>query len=218
MNTRGLLKLKSPLLILLFIACSFLSCTSAKYIHSIKSLDGHPPKEHTVESSTQITKTIFVDDRFDDTERDAIQEASDDWHEASQGLIKYHFSYDYHVDIMNTSHKIIIIYLDPSDDLTQAFDINIHGYFITGYVKMKDSEYIFICPKRIGDENTLKVDIERELGHELGLQDLPLDLPSVMNERHAYNSITCPTIYDMIRFCETMSCNVDQMKYCKLPK
>lgn len=181
-------------------------------------MDGNPPKEHAIEASTQITKTIFVDDRFNENERDIIMEAADDWNEASAGLVKYHFEYDYHVNIPEISHKIVIVYLDPNDELLQLFDTNINGYFLTGYVKMKDAEFIFLCPKRIENDSILKIAVERELGKELGLQTLPSDLPSVMNAYHYSNNITCPTIFDMIAFCEKMSCNVDQMKYCKLPK
>ena len=55
-------------------------------------MDGNPPKEHAIEASTQITKTIFVDDRFNENERDIIMEAADDWNEASAGLVNIHLN------------------------------------------------------------------------------------------------------------------------------
>ena len=205
---------KSIFLASLIFICFLVSCIRSNRPHSIKSLTPEPARPHVIEPSTQIQKTIFVDERFSDEIRLIILNAADDWAIVSNRLIEYNLEFDYHVSLAEVSHKIVMVYLDPNDDITQELDKRIEGHFTIGYLKKGDSEFIFMCPARIEKDSYLKIMIEQQLGREMGLNDLPDALPAVMNTIPPDN-IHCPTLYDMISFCHLFSCEVEQMNYCK---
>lgn len=164
----------------------------------------------------QIEKTIWVDERFNDEERKAILNATDDWSEVSRQMVTYNLEFDYHVSLPTINHKIVIVYLDPDDDMTQALDKRVGGLFMNGYLKKEEAEFIFLCPDRIG-KLALKVAVEQQLGREMGLDTLPDTLPSVMNEVPPDN-VVCPTEWDMISFCRQFACDYEQLKYCNITK
>ena len=202
---------------ILALFCSFISCTST---HSptttpiVKSLNGEAPPLHYIPPATQIVKTIYVDDNFTDAERAVIRDATEEWENVSNGIIKYNLEYDYTVNLGKISHKIVIVDLSADDILTKLFDANIHGDFLAGYAKQYDMEYIFLCTERLDDPYSLKIAVERQLGKELGLSDIPQEKPAVMNPI-INPKVACPSIYDVEELCRIETCNVDDLTYCK---
>lgn len=161
-----------------------------------------------------MEKTMWVDERFTDEQRSDILKATDDWAIVSDQMIKYHLEFDYKVVIPDIVNKIVIVYLDPDDDLTQSLDQRVGGVFMNGYVKQNDNEFILLCPERIGKE-TFKVAVEQQLGKEMGLGRLPDSLPGIMNEVPS-DSVKCPSLNDMIAFCKLFSCPIEDIKYCEV--
>ena len=142
-----------------------------------------------------------------------VMDATEEWQTYSNGLVQYHVEYDYEVKLTKEENKILIVYLEPEEEITKAFDSNIHGIFTAGYIKEYNVEYILLCPARIGEKYYLKIAIERQLGHNLGLKDIASELPAVMNEK-INDRVPCPTENDMRAFCAQYLCTMDQVKYC----
>ena len=214
-TARGPLK---PLFLISFlftILCILPSCRRYPETHTFKSLTDAAAPAHIIPPSTIIQKTIFVDQRFDDNERLSIMEATNDWERASNHMVRYNLEFDYAVDMTAIKHQITLVYLDPDDDLTEFLDTNNGGYFISGFMKKDDAEFIFIAPTRILDSRTFQLTLEHNLGRELGLMPLPETLPGVMNYIIP-NGIECPTIYDMVSLCNAFACNVEETLPCKI--
>lgn len=194
--------------------CLLVSCSRTHKPHSIKSLTSGQAKPHIAPPSTQVEKTIWVDARFTDEQRYEILKATEDWTIVSNQMIKYNLEFDYKVVLPDISNKIVIVYLDPDDDMTQALDQRIGGEFANGYLKQNDNEFIFLCPNRI-EEWALKIAVEQQLGKEMGLGRLPNTLPGVMNEEPPID-VRCPSLNDMIMFCRLFSCSIEDIKYCEV--
>lgn len=190
-----------------------LSACSHKYAQETKSFNGQPPKPHVDPPAVQVIKTLYVDSKFIEEERFAIRDAAEQWEQNTQGLIKYNLVFDYDVDMSKISNKIVVVYLNPTDDLATKFNNNLGETFISGYAKTSNAEVIFLVPQWAADNDQLDLIAQRELGHELGLKDIQEDRPAIMN-KITNDHLSCPTIYDMIQLCELYLCNIDSVKHC----
>lgn len=199
------------LLFILFITFTF-SCSTQQNQEST-SFNGKPAREHVNPPSVQVVKTLYVDSKFIEEERSAIRDAAEQWEETTKGLVKYNFVFDYDVDATKPSNKITVVCLNPTDDLAEKFNNNLGETFVSGYVKMANAEFIFLVPQWAADEDQLSLIMQRELGHELGLQDINEEKPAIMN-KITNDHLSCPTIYDMVEFCEQYLCNVDDINHC----
>lgn len=192
-----------------------ISCRTKTYNEEILSFDGKPAKPHTDPPPIQVNKTIYVDTKFVEEERSAIRSATERWAENSNGRIKYHLIFDYDVNIKDITNKIVIVYLNPTDDLAIKFSNNLDDIFVSAYVKDNNAELIFLCPLWAADEDQLSLIVQRELGKEMGLNYTNEAIPSVMN-KDINDLLTCPTAYDMFQFCNLFLCSLTDVKHCKL--
>lgn len=205
-----------PVITLLFLTfLGILSCTPLNYHHSIQSFNHHQPHSVLYPPSNQVVKTIFIDKNFTLDERSDIMAAANDWQAYSDGIVRYNLIFDYTVDLdQEQLNKIIMVRLDPDIAYTQELDQQVNGLFTIGFVKQHQTEYLFICPDRIIVDSLIKLSAEKLLGYELGLKQIAQNRPAIMNPVQ-YESIDCPTIYDMEEFCDKMMCNLDQVSYCE---
>jgi hypothetical protein len=188
------------LFILLLICSPFLSCSN-------KNITFNDISEYPITKSPQtFPLNIYVSKDFNNIQRDAIIDASNDWQTFSNGIIKINlvFDWDYNVPFKINyfihEHPYITIWKKQWND-PDLFDLQLRTSFVaTGFSL---GNIIILVNRDDLDYRNTYVIFAHELGHTLGLEHIKPKYPALMNlHTKGYFSK-----YDKLMFCEIYNCH-----------
>lgn len=173
-----------------------------------------PESKDNIIHNVEIIKTIYVDSRFNASEKLAIISAKYAWEHATKGIIKYNLVFDFKIDPdAPIPKKIIIMKLSSTDPVVKNIDSEVGEDFITLTLAAKGTELILIVADRVHNTDTFKKLVIKEFGFDLGLPSIrEEDMPAVMNELTP--DANCLTKADLYLFCQKYMCNHEKLNYC----
>lgn len=128
---------------------------------------------------TQVHKTIYVADVFDQDDVVLIQEAAQEWERETHGLAKIDIRYGFDMSLFESlNHQddsIVMVRADVDDEIVHILDERINttilGYFLTEF----GTQIILVVPDRMLGREYYRGVIMHEMGHSLGLSHLNVD-------------------------------------------
>lgn len=174
----------------------------------------HIPEPPKVNYNIQVTKTIYIDKKFNSSEKLAIISAKYEWEKSTKEIIKYNLVFDYEIDMEDKiPKKIIVIKLLSNDPIIKNIDEEIGEEFVNGTIVAGGGELIIIVSDRVSNTNQFKKIMMKEFGHDLGLPSIKKEgYSAVMNDLTP--NVDCLTDVDLGLFCQKYLCNFKKLNYC----
>lgn len=195
--------------LLCVLTLSLLGCNSAA-IQGQKCDVPPPTKMKPMLHNVQVMRKLHLDSRFTPEEVVVIKDAARAWADASGGIIGYEIVTGYKFDpSAPTPNKILLLRLESSSPLIQKLGIT--EEVTSGILTVPGTVVIVFVMDRIVSRETLKSQVMRNLGVDMGLPTFRGKYPAVMNEEV---EMSCPTKYDMMLFCSKHVCDWRETDYC----
>jgi len=166
-----------------------------------------------------ITRKVFIDSAFTEYEHRIIEDAIDEWHRATNYLVKFEI-----VDAcLSAGVKGAVIFKkvngnnavvqDITNEMLRTGEINEKYRLIGYYDKFDINPTIYLVDDRINNEADYKAIAMHEIGHSLGINLHTNDLNSIMFP-FINDNAGCLTKADLSLFCSIYRCNVEDLIYC----
>lgn len=172
------------------------------------------PEKEKIVNNIEIIKTIYIDSRFNASEKLAIITAKNEWQNSTKEIIKFNLIFDFKINLEDKiPKKTVLMKLNSSDNIVNKLDEEIGEDFISGTMISPNVELILVVPDRVKNTSELKKNMMKELGHSLGLPTIKEEIyPAIMNEFTP--DVDCLTKYDLTLFCAKYLCNAKELNYC----
>ena len=174
----------------------------------------HKPSINLEEKNIEIKKTIYIDSKFDEEEKEAIIAAKNEWQLATKEIVKYNLILNYKINLKSPdTKKTVILTLSAKDNIVQKIDEKVKKEFLTGIVISEETKLILIISDRISEKESFKRLIIKELGHELGI-NMENNTDSLFIINTNVPNFSCLTKTDLFLFCQKYMCNHEKLNYC----
>jgi len=129
-----------------------------------------PKNEEKIINNIEITKTIYVDSRFNSTEKLTIIAAKNEWQTSTKEIAKFNLIFDFKITLEDKiPKKIVLMKLDSNSDVVKKLDEEMGEEFVSGTMISPNVELILVVSDRIKTTDELKKIMLKEFGHDLGL-------------------------------------------------
>ena len=157
---------------------------------------------------SQVHKTIYVENSFNQVEYELIREAAHEWETSTQDRVSFDVHYGFDKSVLKRIHNdndSFIITKANSDDklinfLDQLTDNGTLGYFHYKY----DVQAIVVLPERMRGLDYYRAVFMHEMGHSIGISHSD-DKDSVMYP--TMNEVFHLTKNDVTWFCRAYYCD-----------
>jgi len=122
----------------------------------------------TIPSEEPLTKTIYIDNTFDEYDEMVITDAAEEWRQATKGRVNYTVV-RLPVKDMDLESSIVMVKITEYNPEVLYLDKRDGNYTLAFYNQVDGIRYIALVEDRI-PENLYREILLHEFGHSLGLQ------------------------------------------------
>lgn len=166
--------------------------------------------------SRHIHTTIYIDNNFNNAEKEEIINSALEWSVTTNHIVEYDIVYLQSLENVSLINSLIIIKVTPNYPDIMALDAMTNDT-VLGYYSDDSLPYIELVSERLDDENFHQV-VMHELGHSLGLSHNE-GTSGIGTLMYPYNNLGAAHITpsDGIKFCAIYHCDPSKLQYKKEP-
>lgn len=141
------------------------------FLISCSSFEIFKPHNESKYSSVYLHKNVYVDNKFDDIEKQYIIEAGKEWELRTHNLVEFNFLFEFSLDdieLVNSRYALIIKKANKNDEDFNRFDKKLQDA-LGVYDPRPNTPIIYILSERL-DFTDYKATVMHELGHSLFLK------------------------------------------------